>query len=137
MEIPEDAQQNAGIRFVTAERSDRPVTVEVTGIEERIHRFGLTDEDLAEVAPAGSTENVRAAVAEGVDLPPGDSLAYRGQFEHMERAGRRLAIVRPIALFLIFLLLYTAFNAVKPAMLVYLNIPLAATGGILALYVRV
>ena len=55
----------------------------------------------------------------------------------MERAGRRLAIVRPIALFLIFLLLYTAFNAVKPAMLIYFNIPLAATGGILALFVRV
>ena len=89
------------------------------------------------MAPAGSTENVRAAVAEGVDLPPGYLLAYRGLFEHMERAGRRLAIVRPIALFLIFLLLYTAFNAVKPAMLIYFNIPLAANGGIPALYVRV
>ena len=55
----------------------------------------------------------------------------------MERAGRRPAIVRPIALFRIFLLLYTALNAVKPATLIYFNIPLAATGGILVLYVRV
>ena len=54
----------------------------------------------------------------------------------MERAGRRLAFVVPIALFLIFLLLYTAFNTVKPAMLIYFNIPLAATGGILALFAR-
>ncbi len=59
-----------------------------------------------------------------------------GQFENMERAGRRLAFVVPIALFLIFLLLYTAFNTVKPAMLIYFNIPLAATGGILALFAR-
>ena len=80
--------------------------------------------------------DVQAAVAGGVDLPPGYSLAYGGQFENMERAGRRLAFVVPIALFLIFLLLYTAFNTVKPAMLIYFNIPLAATGGILALFAR-
>ena len=48
----------------------------------------------------------------------------------------RLAIVVPLALFLIFVLLYTMFNSVRPAVLIYLNIPLAATGGILALSFR-
>ena len=80
--------------------------------------------------------DVRAAVAGGVDLPPGYSVEYGGQFENMERATKRLALVVPIALFLIFLLLYTAFKAVKPAMLIYFNIPVAATGGILALFLR-
>ena len=80
--------------------------------------------------------DVRAAVAGGVDLPPGYSVEYGGQFENMERATKRLALVVPIALFLIFLLLYTAFKAAKPAMLIYFNIPLAATGGILALFLR-
>ncbi len=80
--------------------------------------------------------DVRAAVAGGVDLPPSYSVEYGGQFENMERATKRLALVVPIALFLIFLLLYTAFKAAKPAVLIYFNIPLAATGGILALFLR-
>lgn len=84
----------------------------------------------------GFAADVQVAVAEGVDLPPGYSVEYGGQFENMERATKRLALVVPIALFLIFLLLYTAFKAVKPAMLIYFNIPLAATGGILALFLR-
>ncbi|MDE0055351.1 MAG: CusA/CzcA family heavy metal efflux RND transporter [Gammaproteobacteria bacterium] len=84
----------------------------------------------------GFAADVQAAVAEGIDLPPGYSVEYGGQFENMERATKRLALVVPIALFLIFLLLYTAFKAVKPAILIYFNIPLAATGGILALFLR-
>ena len=80
---------------------------------------------------AGKTTWKRA----GVDLPPGYSLEYGGQFENLERASRRLALVVPLALFLIFLLLYSAFGAVRPALLIYFNIPIAATGGILALFV--
>ena len=45
-------------------------------------------------------------------------------------------LVVPVALFLIFVLLYTTFNAVKPALLIYFNIPIAATGGIVALFLR-
>ena len=79
---------------------------------------------------------VQTAVAEGIELPPGYSLAYGGQFEHMARASRRLAVVVPIALLLIFFLLYMAFGEIRPALLIYVNIPLAATGGILALFLR-
>jgi len=63
-------------------------------------------------------------------------MIWGGQFENLQRASRRLAIVVPLALFLIFVLLYTTFNAVKPAALIYLNMPLAATGGIVALFLR-
>ncbi|MCL4245788.1 MAG: CusA/CzcA family heavy metal efflux RND transporter, partial [Candidatus Dadabacteria bacterium] len=59
-----------------------------------------------------------------------------GQFENLERASSTLAIAVPIALFLIFVLLYTAFGSARPALLIYLNVPLAATGGVLALFLR-
>jgi cobalt-zinc-cadmium resistance protein CzcA len=61
---------------------------------------------------------------------------YGGQFENLQRASQRLMVVVPIALVIIFILLYTTFNALRPAVLIYLNIPIAATGGIFALFVR-
>jgi heavy metal efflux system protein len=71
-----------------------------------------------------------------VKLPPGYYLKWGGQFENLERATSRLLIVVPIALFLIFILLFTTFNSVRQAALIYTSIPLAAIGGILALYLR-
>ena len=75
-------------------------------------------------------------VDQEVALPEGYSIEWGGQFEQLQRASLRLTIVVPLALFLIFVLLYTMFNSVRPAVLIYLNIPLAATGGILALAFR-
>jgi cobalt-zinc-cadmium resistance protein CzcA len=63
-------------------------------------------------------------------------LKWGGQFENLERATRRLAVVVPLSLLLIFVLLYAAFNAVRPALLIFLNVPLAVTGGVAALAVR-
>lgn len=80
--------------------------------------------------------DVQAAVAGRVRLPDAYYVEYGGQFENLQRASRRLALVVPLALFLIFVLLYTTFNAVKPAILIYFNIPIAATGGIVALFLR-
>ncbi len=80
--------------------------------------------------------DVQQAVAARVRLPEGYYVEYGGQFENLQRASRRLALVVPLALFLIFVLLYTTFNAVKPAILIYFNIPVAATGGIVALFLR-
>ncbi|KXJ98029.1 MAG: heavy metal efflux pump [Acidobacteria bacterium OLB17] len=71
-----------------------------------------------------------------VKLPPGYYLKWGGQFENLERATSRLMIVVPIALFLIFVLLFTTFNSVRQAVLIYTSIPLAAIGGILALWLR-
>lgn len=80
--------------------------------------------------------DVQQAVAERVTLPEGYYVEYGGQFENLQRASQRLMLVVPLALFLIFVLLYTTFNAVKPAILIYFNIPIAATGGIVALFLR-
>ncbi len=78
----------------------------------------------------------QAAIEKDVKLPPGYYLKWGGQFENLERAISRLMIVVPIALFLIFVLLFTTFNSVKQAALIYTSIPLAAIGGILALWLR-
>jgi cobalt-zinc-cadmium resistance protein CzcA len=79
---------------------------------------------------------VQRVVGSRVRLPDGYYVEYGGQFENLQRASQRLALVVPLALFLIFVLLYTTFNAVKPAVLIYFNIPIAATGGIVALFLR-
>jgi cobalt-zinc-cadmium resistance protein CzcA len=80
--------------------------------------------------------NVQRAVDARIELPPGYAVEYAGQFENLERASARLMLVIPVALGLIFVLLYTMFNAVTYALLIYVNIPIAATGGILALFLR-
>ncbi|MBI2560291.1 MAG: efflux RND transporter permease subunit, partial [Planctomycetes bacterium] len=75
-------------------------------------------------------------IKEALNLPPGYFITWGGQFENMQRARVRLAIAVPTALFLIFVLLYAAFRSIKNALLIYINIPIAATGGIVALYLR-
>ena len=76
------------------------------------------------------------AVASQVALPPGYTIAWGGQFENLQRASKRLALVVPLALLLIFVLLFGAFGAARPALLIFLNVPIAATGGVLALGLR-
>lgn len=71
-----------------------------------------------------------------VQLPPGYYIKWGGTFENLERASQRLLIVVPIALFLIFVLLYTTFNSIKQAMLIYTGIPFAIVGGVVALALR-
>ena len=78
----------------------------------------------------------RTAVDKKVTLPEGYSIEWGGQFEQLESASRRLAIAVPLALVTVFVLLYLNFNAAGPSLLIFLNVPLAATGGILALFVR-
>ena len=76
------------------------------------------------------------AIQTELKLPTGYYVQWGGQFENLERASRRFMIVVPLALFLIFVLLYTKFNSIRPALMIYFNIPLAATGGIIALFLR-
>ena len=85
---------------------------------------------------AGFVAEARASVERRVALPPGYTVSWGGQFEQLESATRRLAITIPVALLLIFVLLYLHFHAVRPAALIFLNVPLAASGGILALGAR-
>ncbi len=70
-----------------------------------------------------------------IDLPPGYSVVFGGQFKNQQRAQARLMVVVPLSLGLIFLMLYFAFNSVGQALLIMLNVPLALIGGIAALFV--
>jgi len=75
-------------------------------------------------------------IAKQVDLPAGYYIKWGGQFENLQRASARLLIVVPLALFLIFVLLFTAFGSVKQALLIYTGIPFAIVGGVFALVLR-
>ena len=81
-------------------------------------------------------KDAQAAVGAKISLPTGYWITWGGQFENLQRATRRLMIVVPLSLFLIFILLYTTFNTIRPALLIFLNVPIAASGGVLALAMR-
>ena len=85
---------------------------------------------------ASFVRDAQNAVAEKVKLPTGYFIEWGGQFKNLQEATSRLAIVVPLALFLIFVLLYTTFNSAGTAAMIFLNVPLAATGGVLALSLR-
>jgi cobalt-zinc-cadmium resistance protein CzcA len=103
---------------------------------ENIHRKISIEANVRGRDLGGFIADVQRAIGANVSLPDGYYVEYGGQFENLQRASKRLALVVPLALFLIFVLLYTTFNAVKPAVLIYFNIPVAATGGIVALFLR-
>jgi cobalt-zinc-cadmium resistance protein CzcA len=77
-----------------------------------------------------------ARVKQEVRLPEGYTLEFGGQFENLVEAKARLALVVPAALVMIFLLVFMAFGSLRQALLVYSGIPLALTGGVLALWAR-
>ncbi len=81
-------------------------------------------------------ENIQTSFEQELDLPPGYYVAYGGNFENLERARARLGVVVPLALGLIFILLYLTFHSVRHALLIFTAIPLSAIGGIWALYWR-
>jgi len=78
----------------------------------------------------------QSAIARDVRMPEGYYLTWGGQFENLQRASARLTVVVPVALGLIFVLLFTTFGSVRQALLIFTGVPLAVTGGILALWAR-
>ena len=84
----------------------------------------------------GFVADVRDAVARQVALPEGYWIDYGGTFEQLISAGERLSIVVPLTLALIFGLLFTAFGSARDAAIVFSGVPLALTGGVLALWLR-
>lgn len=84
----------------------------------------------------GFVEEVRSTIPEQVAIPAGSWLEYGGTFKNLESARQRLMIVVPVCFFLIFLLLFSTFNSVRYALLVFTGVPLGLTGGVLALYLR-
>ncbi|SFU15499.1 cobalt-zinc-cadmium resistance protein CzcA [Algoriphagus locisalis] len=81
-------------------------------------------------------DDVQAIVANQIDIPEGYRVDYGGQFENLQQARNRLMIAVPIALFLIFVLLYFAFSSSRDALMIYSAIPLSAIGGVLLLWAR-
>lgn len=79
-------------------------------------------------------EEAQAAVAKDIDLPSGYQFSWGGQFENQQRAAKRLMVVIPVALSLIFLLLFSTFRSLRQATLVMSNVPFAMVGGITALW---
>ncbi|MGO4568270.1 efflux RND transporter permease subunit [Rhizobium sp. 2YAF20] len=86
--------------------------------------------DIANRDLGGYVAEAQQAVAKSVKMPPGYSVAWSGQFEYLERAEARLAIVVPLTLALIFLLLYLNFKALTETLIVMLSLPFALVGGI-------
>lgn len=80
--------------------------------------------------------DLQRAVRQRVELPAGYWIDYGGTFEQLISATERLQIVVPVALLLILLMLYTAFGSVKDALIVFSGVPLALTGGVLAIWLR-
>lgn len=83
---------------------------------------------------ASLVEEIQERIADEVDLPPGYHVDYGGAFENLQAASKRLGIVVPVALLLIFLLLYQTFGSVRLGLIIYLCVPMAVIGGVAALY---
>ena len=79
--------------------------------------------------------DMKALIAKNVKVPQNYVVNWSGEFENQERAMKRLAVVVPISLLLIFVLLFSAFGSLKMAALILINVPLALIGGFVALWV--
>jgi cobalt-zinc-cadmium resistance protein CzcA len=108
-----------GVVSIAREKSQRFVVI----------RTNVVDRDLV-----GFVDEARQRVADLVALPAGYYVEWGGQFENQQRAAARLAIVVPVAIGLIFLLLFSTFGSVRQASLVLMNIPFALIGGVFALW---
>jgi cobalt-zinc-cadmium resistance protein CzcA len=113
------------------ERVDGPVKVDrENGMRMVVVQSNVRDRDLV-----GFVEEAKSAVAAQIKLPQGYRLTWGGQFENQQRAAARLAVVVPVALGMIFMLLFATFGSVRQAVLVLTNIPFALIGGIFALWI--
>ncbi len=116
--------------IVKLERTEGPVSVK----RERGRRLAVVIANVSGRDLVGFVEEARQRVAEQLSLPAGYYLEWGGQFENQQRAAARLAIVIPVALGLIFLILFSTFRSTRQALLVLSNIPFAMIGGVVALW---
>ncbi|MDM9630131.1 CusA/CzcA family heavy metal efflux RND transporter [Robiginitalea aurantiaca] len=93
--------------------------------------INVRDRDLQSVV-----DELRSLVEAQIQLPPGYTITYGGQFENLQTAKSRLAIAVPISLILIFVLLYFAFKSLRDTLIIFSAIPLSAVGGVLLLWLR-
>lgn len=119
-------------QLATIEQTEGPAQINRQRVSRRIAvEANVRGRDLASFVT-----DAREAVERDVELPAGWSLTWGGQFENLQEASRRLVFLVPMVLALIFVLLYSAFGSGRLAVLVFLNVPLALSGGLFALWLR-
>lgn len=132
--IPVESPSGAPIpmaQLVNFKWEENPAAIEREGGKRRMVVAGnAAGRDIG-----GFVKECQQKVKETVQLPPGYYVEWGGTFEQQQRANRRLAVVMPLTVLLVFFLLYTTFGQARLAFLVLLNLPFALTGGILALLV--
>lgn len=106
----------------------------VSVARERGQRFTVIRTNVSGRDLVGFVTQARAQIGERIELPPGYYLEWGGQFENQQRASARLALVVPVAIGLIFLLLFSTFGSVRQALLVLANVPFALIGGVIGLW---
>ncbi|MEM9290522.1 MAG: CusA/CzcA family heavy metal efflux RND transporter [Acidobacteriota bacterium] len=120
---------------------DQLTTIEITEGPAQINRHTYSRRITVESNVRGRdlasfVAEAKRVIDEEVEIPAGWSLAWGGQFENLQEASQRLMLLVPVVLLLIFVLLTTALRSGRLAALVFLNVPLALSGGILALWLR-
>jgi len=124
--------ENVGLAdIVQIERSEGPVAIK----RERGKRMAVVVANVSGRDLVSFVEDAKQLVTRKITLPAGYYLEWGGQFENQQRAAKRLSIVVPVALGLIFLTLFSTFRSVRQSVLVLVNIPFALIGGVLALWV--
>ena len=113
------------------QRTSGPVKID----REMGSRYSVVIANVAGRDLVGVVEDAKKLVNEKVKLSTGYRITWGGQFENQQRAAARLAVVVPVALGLIFLLLFSTFRSVRQSLLILSNIPFAMVGGIVALWV--
>jgi cobalt-zinc-cadmium resistance protein CzcA len=128
--LPDGGTTSLG-NLVRLERTEGPVAIK----RERGNRMAVVIANVSGRDLVSFVEEARQHVADTVTLPAGYYLEWGGQFENQQRAAKRLSIVVPVALGLIFLTLFSTFRSVRQALLVLTNIPFALIGGVVGLWV--
>ena len=115
----------------TLERAEGPVKID----REMGSRYSVVIANVGGRDLVGFVEEARKLVTQKMPLPTGYRISWGGQFENQQRAAARLTVVVPVALGLVFVLLFSTFRSVRQALLILSNIPFALVGGIVALWV--
>ncbi|RNF82547.1 efflux RND transporter permease subunit [Montanilutibacter psychrotolerans] len=102
---------------------------------EQLQRYAVIQMDVRGRDIDGFVKDAQKAIAGKVTLPPGYWIEWGGAFENQQRALSRLSLIVPATIFFIFVLLCTAFNSIRLALLILANVPFATVGGLLALFI--
>jgi cobalt-zinc-cadmium resistance protein CzcA len=116
-----DISIKSGPAQVSRENTKRRITI----------GFNVRNRDIQSVI-----NEVKVQINENIQMPTGYYISYGGQFKNLEAAQKRLSIAVPVALLLIFVLLYFTFNSAKQSLLIFTAVPMSAIGGVFALWLR-